>query len=69
MNGPKGVLEVRIVKWGWLRGITRSGLTRSRGWMMGYRLNNLLITRYPIKVTSVKKGSVINIRKQQKPVL
>ena len=61
LNRPKGVMEVRIVRWGWLRGITRSGLTRSRGWLVGCESNNLHITRHPIKVTSVKKGGAINI--------
>ena len=36
--------------------------------MMGCRSNNLVITKYPIKVTSVKKGGAINIGKRQKPV-
>jgi len=35
---------------------------------MGCGLNNLLITRYLIKVTSVKKGGAIDIGKWQKPV-
>jgi len=54
LNGSKGVLNVIIVKMRWLRGTTRSDLTRVRGWIMGCRSNNLLITGYPIKVTSVK---------------
>ena len=68
MNGTKCVLEVKIVRWGWLRESTRSSLTRLRGWLVGRRSNNLLIARYPIKVTSVKKGDAINIRKRQKSV-
>ena len=31
LNGPKGVLNIRIVTRGWLRGRTRYGLTRVRG--------------------------------------
>ena len=54
LNGSKGVLEVSIVSRGWLRRRTRSGLTRMRGWIMGYGLNNLVITRYPTKVSLVK---------------
>jgi len=45
LNGSKGVLEVGIVRRGWLRGRTKSCLTRMRGWMMGCGLNNLVITR------------------------
>jgi len=36
---------------------------------VGCRLNNLVTTRYLIKVTTVKKDGAINIGKQQKPVL
>jgi len=54
LNGSKGVLKVGIVRNGWLRGRTRSYLTGIRGWMMGCGLNNLVITRYPIKVSPVK---------------
>ena len=54
LNGSKGVLEVGIVRRGWLRGRTRSCLTRIRGWMMGCRSNNFIITRYLIKVILVK---------------
>jgi len=68
LNVAKGVLKVRIVRWGLLRGRTRFGLTKSRGWMMGCRLNNLLSTRYPIMVTSGKEGSAINFGKWQKPI-
>ena len=68
LNGPKGVVEVRIVRWGWLRGRSRSCMTSSRGWLVGCRSNNLVITKYPIKVTLVKKGGVINIGKRQTPV-
>jgi len=65
LNGPKGVLEVKIARWRWLRGRARLCLTRSRSWLVGCRSNYLLITRYPIKVTSVKKSGVINIGKRQ----
>ena len=54
LNGSKGVLEVSIVRRGWLRGRTRACWTRMRGWMMGCGSNDLLITSYPIKVTLVK---------------
>ena len=58
LNGSKGALEVGIVKRGWLRGRTRSYLTRIRGSMMGCRLNNLVITGYLIKVSPVKYNSI-----------
>jgi len=45
LTGSKGVLEVVIVRKGWLRGRTRFCFTRMRGQMMGYRMNNLVITR------------------------
>jgi len=54
LDGSKGVLVVSTIKRGWLRGRTRSCLTRMRGWVMEYGSNNLLVTRYPIKVTSMK---------------
>ena len=54
LNGPKGVLEVRIVRRDWLRRRTRSSLTKMSGWIMRYGSNNLDITRYPIKVSLVK---------------
>ena len=54
LNGSKDVLDVSIVKRGWLRGRTRSYLTRRRGWMIGCSSNNLFIIRYPIKVSSMK---------------
>ena len=69
LNGHKGVLEVKIVRSGWLIRRTRSGLTRLRGWLVGCRSNNILITKDPIKVNLVKKGGMISIGKQQKPVL
>jgi len=68
LNGPKGVLNNRIVRRGWLRGRTRSSLTRVRGWMIGCGSNNVHITRYLIKVTSVKKGGAIDIGKRRKPL-
>jgi len=68
LNGSKGVLEVSIVRRGWLRGRTRSDLIRMRGWMMGFDSSDLVITKHPIKVSPVKKGGSINIGKWQKPV-
>jgi len=68
LNGAKGFLEVEIVRRVWLRGRIRSGLTRSRDWMMRCRSNNPLITRHLIKVTSVKKGGAISIGKWQKSI-
>ena len=64
LNGPKGVLEVRIVRWRWARGRTRPCLTRSRGWLLAYRSNNFVITRYPVKVSPVKQSSAIDIGKR-----
>jgi len=43
LNRPKGVLDIRIVSRGLLRGRTRSWLTSIRGWVMGDR-PNILIT-------------------------
>ena len=54
LNGSKGVLEARIVQRGWLRGRTRSDLTRLRGWMIGCGSKKLVITRYPMTVIPVK---------------
>ena len=54
LDGPKGILEVGMVSRGWLRERNKSDLTKMRGWMMGYRSNNLIIIRYPIKVSPVK---------------
>ena len=51
LNGPKGGLEVNIVSRWWLEGKARSCLTRMRGSRVACRLNNLAITRYPIKVS------------------
>ena len=54
LNGSKGVLEVGIVRRRWFRERIRSCFTRLSGWMMGCRLNNLVTTRCPIKVSLVK---------------
>jgi len=51
LDGPKGVLEIGIVRRGWLRGITGFGLTRMRGGIMGCGLDDL---GYPVKVSPVK---------------
>jgi len=53
LDRPKGGLEVSIVSGGWLGGRTRSSLTSKRGWRR-CGLNNLGITRYPIKVILVR---------------
>jgi len=65
LNGSKGILEVGIVRREWLRGTTRSYMTRITGSMMGCSMNNLVITKYRIKVNSVKQGSSIDIGKWQ----
>jgi len=68
LNGPKSVLNIRIVRWGRSRGRTIVCLTRVRDRLVGYGSNNLIITRHPVKVSPVKQGSMINIGKRQEPV-
>ena len=54
LYGPKGGLEVDIVSRWWLGRRARSCLTRLKGSRMGCELNNLGVTRYPIRVSSRK---------------
>ena len=54
LNRPKDSLEFSIVSRWWLGVRIRSSLTGLRESRVSYGLNNLGITRYPIKVSLVK---------------